>query len=198
MDKPIEKIGILGGTFDPIHIGHLLIARDAMEAAGLTRVKFVPCAQSPHKTTRPTASARDRLAMVRLAIRENARFEADDIEIRRRSASYSVETVEALQRREPDADFYFILGADSYRELHRWREIGRLAKLCRFLVLARPGFAPRNPRLHCLRARFIEAHVCSVSATEIRTRLGHQKSVRYLVPDAVNRYIERRGLYQNP
>ena len=121
--KRRERVGILGGTFNPIHLGHLLIAQDAMEQLGLDRVKFIPSATPPHKTVDKLASERDRLRMITLAIRGNGCFEVDDIEIRRGGKSYSVDTLTELRRREPRAAFYFIIGSDSLRELHLWREV---------------------------------------------------------------------------
>src|SRR5882724_7481657 len=106
-----RRIGIMGGTFNPIHLGHLLMAQDAMEQVGLDRVKFIPSATPPHKAVDALASDRDRLRMIELAIRGNDRFEADDIEIQRGGRSYSVDTLTELRRREPRANFYFIIGA---------------------------------------------------------------------------------------
>src|SRR5271169_1321559 len=113
--KRRKRIGILGGTFNPIHLGHLLMAQDAMEQVKLAGVKFIPSAAPPHKAVNKLASERDRLHMVKLAIRGHDGFEADDIEIRRGGISYSVDTLTELRRRNPQADFYFIIGADSLR-----------------------------------------------------------------------------------
>jgi len=193
--KRNARIGLLGGTFNPIHIGHLLIAQDAMEALGLDCVKFIPAALPPHKRLDRNISGTERLRMVRLAIRGCERFEADDIEVRRGGPSFSVETVAALRQRQPDADFYFIIGGDSLGELPSWFEIKRLARLCRFAVVARPGFAPRMPGGLGLRCRLIEGHACDVASRDIRQRLADGRSIRWLVPDAVVRYIARRKLY---
>src|ERR1017187_187621 len=136
--KRRKRIGILGGTFNPIHLGHLLIAQDAMERLGLERVKFIPSATPPHKTVDKLASERDRLRMIALAIRGNTHFEVDDIEVRRGGKSYSVDTLTELRRREPLTDFYFIIGADSLREVHLWREGRRLVKLSTLVTVPRP------------------------------------------------------------
>jgi nicotinate-nucleotide adenylyltransferase len=197
-------IGILGGTFNPIHFGHLLMAQDAMEQVGLDRVKFIPSATPPHKMVDTLARERDRLHMIRLAIRGNDRFEADDIEIQRGGRSYSVDTLTELRRREPRADFYFIIGADSLRELHLWREVERVVTLCTFVTVPRPGFEPKpvvDPRLDAatrrrLRQHVLRGHSCDIASREIRARVASGRPIRYLVPDAVHQYIRRRKLYQ--
>ena len=199
-----KRIGILGGTFNPIHLGHLLIAQDALEQMALDRVKFIPSATPPHKTAETLVNARARLQMIRLAIRGNDRFEADDIEIRRGGKSYSVDTLTELRRRDPKADFYFIIGADSLRELHLWREAQRVVRLCTFVTVPRPGFEAKpvvDRRLDAasrkrLRQHVLRGHPCGIASREIRSRVASGRSIRYLVPDAVTEYIRRHGLYQ--
>ena len=202
--KRRRRIGILGGTFNPIHLGHLLMAQDAMEQVGLDRVKFIPSATPPHKAADTLASERDRLQMIRLAIRGNDRFDADDIEIQRGGRSYSVDTLTELRRREPRADFYFIIGADSLRELHLWREVERVVSLCTFVTVPRPGFEPKpvvDRRLDAatrrrLRQHVLHGHSCDIASREIRARVASGRPIRYLVPDAVYQYMRRRKLYQ--
>ncbi|MBM3859430.1 MAG: nicotinate (nicotinamide) nucleotide adenylyltransferase [Verrucomicrobia bacterium] len=194
--KPNARIGLLGGTFNPIHIGHLLVAQDVMEALRLDCVKFIPAAIPPHKLLDRNITGSERLQMVRLAIRGCPSFEADDIEVRRGGPSYSVETVAELKRRHPDAEFFFIIGADSLDELPRWREARRLAMLCTFAVVARPGFAPKTPRGLGLQCHFVQGHPCDIASREVRNRLARGRSVRWLVPEAVLRYIQRHNLYQ--
>jgi nicotinate-nucleotide adenylyltransferase len=202
--KRRQRIGILGGTFNPIHLGHLLIAQDAMEQLRLERVKFIPSARPPHKTVDKLASERDRLRMIALAIRGNARFEVDDIEVRRGGKSYSVDTLTELRRREPRADYYFIIGADSLRELHLWREVQLLVTLCTFVTVPRPGFDPKpvvGSRLDAatrrrLRQHVLHGHACEIASRDIRARVASGRSIRYLVADGVYAYIRRRRLYQ--
>jgi nicotinate-nucleotide adenylyltransferase len=202
--KRARKIGILGGTFNPIHIGHLIIAQDAMEQLGLDRVKFIPSATPPHKRYEGNATAAERLAMVRLAIRGNPRFEVDDSEIRRGGTSYSVDTLTELRQRDPQAQFYFIIGADSLCELHQWRDVERLVRLCRFVTVPRSGFESRpvvDPKLDAatrrrLRQHVLRGHACDIASRDIRARVARGGSIRYLVPDAVLRYIERHKLYR--
>ena len=191
-----ELVGILGGTFNPIHLGHLLIAQDALEQVGLERVLFIPTAQPPHKLLAGNVSARHRLRMLKLAIDGNSQFAVDDLEIRRGGKSYSVETLAELQERLPAADFYFIIGADSLAELPQWYQAERLVKLCRFLVFARPGYAAKPVRrLAGLRYRMFSRHPFEISSQEIRERLASRQSIRYLVSEPVRRYIERHQLY---
>jgi nicotinate-nucleotide adenylyltransferase len=202
--KQRERIGILGGTFNPIHLGHLLTAQDALEQLGLKRVIFIPSATPPHKVVDKLAGARDRLQMIKLAIRGNDRFEVDDIEIKRGGKSYSVDTLAELRRRHPRATFYFVLGADSLRELHLWREVEQLVTLCTFVTVPRPGFEPKpviGPRLDAatrrrLRQHVLRGHACDIASRDIRARVAGGRSIRYLVPDAVRLYIGRHRLYR--
>ena len=191
-----ERIGILGGTFNPIHLGHLIIAQDAMEGARLDRVVFIPSATPPHKELDGNVTGADRLKMVKLAIAGNAQFTADDLEIKRGGKSYSVDTLTELRRRYPRGDFHFIIGADSLSELHLWKDARRLVKLCRFIAITRPGHTARPARVQELRYRLIEAHPCGIASRDIRARVHRGLSIRYLVPAEVVRYIERLKLYQ--
>ncbi|MGD0016632.1 MAG: nicotinate-nucleotide adenylyltransferase [Verrucomicrobiia bacterium] len=192
-----QRIGILGGTFNPIHIGHLLIAQDAMEQAQLDRVVFIPDAHPPHKSVAGLVSSRRRLHMVKLAIRGDHRFVVDDIEIRRGGKSYAVDTVTELKHRWPHAELFFIIGTDSLQELHLWRDIERLAAQCTFLVLARPGCAWNRPRLRrSIHWQLVRGHPYDIASRDIRARIARRQSIRYLVPDAVLNYIERKKLYR--
>ena len=190
------RIGILGGTFNPIHLGHLLIAQDAMEIARLDRVLFIPSATPPHKALEGHVSAAHRLRMVKLAIAGDKRFAVDDLEIRRGGRSYSVDTLPEMRRRYLRATFYFIIGADSLSELHLWKDARRLVKLCRFIAVTRPGHTARPARLPGLHYRLLDTHPCGIASRDIRTRAARGQSIRYLVPDATLRYIDRQKLYQ--
>ena len=193
------KLGIFGGTFNPIHLGHLLIAQDALEEFGLSKVLFIPAATPPHKRAPDLAPDRHRLAMVKLATRENPKFAVSDIELRRGGLSYTIDTVRALRKRHSRAELHLLIGSDSLNEFHHWREARELAGLCRVIAVLRPGekrfrFAKR--RLPGLRPLTLAAHPFAVSSTEIRERVRKVKSVRYLVPDAVGRYIAKHNLYR--
>jgi len=180
------------------------MAEDALEQLALDRVKFIPLATPPHKTVGTLASERDRIRMINLAIRGNKRFEMDDLEIRRGGISYSVDTLTELRRPHPQADFFFIIGADSLRELHLWREAQRVVRLCTFVTVPRPGFEARpvvDRRLDAasrrrLRQHVLKGHACDIASRDIRARVANGQSIRYLVPDAVADYIRRRRLYQ--
>ena len=176
-----ERVGVLGGTFNPIHLGHLLIAQDALEQAGLDRVLFIPTALPPHKPLAGNVSARQRLRMINLAIADDPRLTVDDLEIRRGGKSYSVETLAELRKRLPSVDFYFIIGADSLADLPQWYQVEQLVRLCQFLVFARPGY-PAKPvgRLAGLRYQLFSTHPCEIASREIRERLASRQSIRYL------------------
>ncbi len=198
-----ERIAILGGTFDPIHIGHLAIAEDARWALQADRVLFVPTAQQPLKYVRHRATAEQRLAMVELAVADNPCFAVSDLEIRRGGLSYSVDTVAAIKEQHPAADLVFVLGVDAVELLPRWHQIERLIDLCRFAVLLRPGFDLSLDSLFTtlpmLRGRMmiIDGPAFEISATDIRLRLQTGQPVRYHLPPAVWYYIEQHGLYRS-
>jgi nicotinate-nucleotide adenylyltransferase len=193
------KLGIFGGTFNPIHLGHLLIAQDAVEAFGLSKVLFVPAATPPHKRVESLATDRHRLAMVKLATRDNPSFEVSDIELCRGGVSYTIDTVWTLRKLHPRAELFLLIGSDSLNEFHTWHSATELARLCRVVAVLRPGekrfqFAKR--KLPGLRPLKLQAHPFDVSSTEVRERVRKKASVRYLVPEAVQRYIAKHGLYQ--
>ncbi len=201
------SVGVLGGTFDPIHIGHLAAAEEVREVLGLERILFVPAGIPPHKPDRLITAPGHRLAMVELAIAGNAAFEASRVELDRMGPSYTVDTVEALARipsggRGPDLTV--ILSAESFRGLPSWHEPGRLFGLARLAIVPRGGLAP--PGKGWLEEHFpgIEARIVTLdaprlrlSATDVRARVAAGRSIRYLVPDAVIGYIEDHGLYRD-
>jgi nicotinate-nucleotide adenylyltransferase len=188
-----RRIGIFGGTFDPIHIGHLLVASDAYEALSLDRVLFVPAANPPHKPRGPVADAMRRVAMVRAAIEGDARFAVDDLEVRRGGTSYTVDTLRELQTREPDAELVFLLGVDQFRALDSWREPREVSRLARLAVFARGGEAPDLSGPY--EGIPVPVRRVDVSATEVRARAAAGRSIRYLVPEPVRRIIEAERLY---
>lgn len=198
-----RKIGILGGTFNPVHLGHLALARAAAHHFRLDEVWFVPCSHPPHKKAPNLASGRDRLAMLKLALQNEPRFRVKDIEIRRRGISYSVDTLRAFQKDNPDVDFYFVIGADMLPGLRTWRHIDELFKRCRFLVMQRPGTAcnaslaklPPSYRRE-LRKGFFTGPQLDISSSEVRRRVRQGLSIEHLVPDPIMRYIASRGLYR--
>ncbi len=201
------SIGILGGTFDPIHVGHLAIAEEAHEALGLARILFVPASVPPFRPVDSVAPAEDRAAMVGLAIAGNPAFELSRVELGRPGPSYTSDTVEALAEAERavgrEPDLTFILSVETLRELPTWHAPERLLDACRVAVVPREGYPP--PDGAWLEARFpgradrfvaLPGPHLEVSSTDIRARIAAGRSVRYLVPPAVAAYIADHGLYQ--
>lgn len=203
------SLGIFGGTFDPIHVGHLAIAEDAREQLGLERVLFVPAAEAPLRPQVPLASAEHRVRMAELAVAGNPFFAVDPIELRRPGPSFTVETMELIVAREREAgqepDPWFILSAEQFLRLPQWKSPERLLGLCRLAVVPRPGaempdrawVESRFPG-RADRVAFLDGPLFAVSGTSIRDRLRAGRSVRYLVPEAVISYIEDHGLYRPP
>jgi nicotinate-nucleotide adenylyltransferase len=187
----LKKIGIFGGTFDPIHHAHLILARDALEALGLEKVIFVPAAASPHKLEQKLAAAETRLEMVRVAIAGEPGFECDPLELERASPSYAVDTVEALRHREPDAELFFLIGEDNVSRLATWHRFAELSQMVQFVVLDRTGEKTEHPYRTIRRP-------LDISATNIRNTVARGRSIRYLVPPAIEKIIHDRQLYREP
>lgn len=188
---PLKKIGIFGGTFDPIHHGHLILARDAIETLPLDRVIFIPAALSPHKLEQQPTPPDVRLEMLRAAIAGDRDFAVDTLELERPPPSYAIDTVETLRQREPDAEFFFLVGEDNVARLSTWHRFPELAKMVQFVVLDRSGLNTVHPY------PAIRRHV-DISATDIRKRVASGRSLRYLVPPAVETIIRERQLYLEP
>ncbi len=186
-----RRIGILGGTFNPIHTGHLLLAEGVREKMGLDYVLFIPCYLPPHKKPLNLAPAGDRLAMVRLAVKGNPSFKVSTLEIVRGGKSYSVDTLQELHRLyKGKANFFFIIGSDSLSVLNTWKSIDRVMDLCRLVAVTRPGYRFNSPGV-----KIIDLPTLSVSSTDIRRLVRQGKSIKYLVPEAVRRYIIKNRLY---
>ena len=199
------RIGLFGGSFNPVHHGHLIAAQTAMEAFALDRVILIPCHIQPQKSARPRSSGADRLTMLELAVEGSDTLEVSDVELLRGGLSYTIDTVDALQQRFPTAEICFIIGEDSLVDLHRWHRIEELLERCRFVTLARPGSsAPhRDPAALNLPApqarRLLDAIAAErqieISSSDIRTRIASGRSIRYLVPLQVETYIQTHRLY---
>ena len=199
-----HSIGVFGGTFDPIHHGHLAIAEEAREVLGLSVVRFMPAAASPFKTDRAVTPAEHRIAMVEAAIAGNARFMASRMELDRPAPSYTVDTLETLASRGPEG-LWLILSSEALAGLPRWREPDRILELARLAVVPRGGFDPLGPEWvrerfpgREDRFRFIPGPLLPISGSVVRRRAAVGRSVRYLVPDAVARYIVQNHLYRDP
>lgn len=202
------KIGIFGGTFDPIHIGHLIIAEHARDELGLNRLLIIPAFMPPHKQGRRIIDATHRYEMARLATAENPKFEVSDIEMKRHGVSYSVETLHIIQAKvKVLSEYYFIVGSDMLPELHTWKEIDRFVEMCTFVVAVRPGFKKQNWKKTGLGlseetrekvlANPLENPLVDVSSTDIRKRVAEDKSIHYMVPKDVEEYIHKHRLYRD-
>jgi nicotinate-nucleotide adenylyltransferase len=190
VSKPTEKIGLYGGSFDPIHNGHLILARDAMERLELDKVIFLPARISPHKLDRPPAPPEARCQMLSAAIAAEPRFEMDACEIEREGPSFTIDTVQSFRARHPQAQLYYFIGEDNLAELETWKESHKLLEAAQFVVLSRAGM-PALSRFPTI-TRHIE-----ISSTEIRKRVARGLSVRYMAPLLVCELIARLGLYRN-
>ena len=187
----MKKIGIFGGTFDPIHHGHLILARDALETLGLESLLFIPAALSPHKLDRQPTAPEIRLEMLRAALEDEPRFCLDAMELERPAPSYAFESMEILRQRESAAEFFYLVGEDNVARLPTWHRFPELSKLVQFVVLDRSGLKTGHPY------PAIRRHL-DISATNIRNRVATGRSIRYLVPPAVEKIIQDRQLYREP
>ena len=184
----MSGVGVFGGTFDPVHVGHLAIANEALDELNLDHVYFVPARRSPLKQDGPIASAEDRLAMLTAAIADEPRFRVSLIELRREGPSFTVDTLEALR---DEGELFLILGSDAYADFERWREPARIRDLATIVIAARPG-APNAPH----GVRLLDSPLMDISSRELRTRAARGRSLRYLVVEATLRYIEEHRLYR--
>ncbi len=213
---PQARVGVLGGTFDPVHLGHLRAAEEFAALAGLDRVLLVPCAIPPHRDQPPVASPGDRLEMIGLAVRGNPRLAACDHEVRRGGTSFTVDTLRELARARPGGSLALAMGSDAFREFGLWRDPEGIAALADLWVLARPGspvpdlLSPLPPSLRkayrregevlrhpagtVLRSAAVTA--LDISSSGIRASAAAGRTIRYLVPDPVRSFIEERGLYR--
>lgn len=198
------RIGAFGGTFDPIHLGHLIAAEEVCATMELDKVLFVPTGQPWLKSDRMVTPARQRLEMLRLAVESNPYFEVSTVDIDRPGPSYTVDTMSDLSRQLPDAKLFFIAGLDALAELPRWREPARLLRMCQVVGMRRPGCTHLD--LACVdeeipdasrSIRIIEVPQIAISASEIRRRVAEGMPIRYQVPGVVEEYIRQNGLYKN-
>lgn len=195
------RVAVMGGTFDPIHHGHLFAAEEVAARFGLPQVLFMPCRQPPHKDPAEVSPPDVRYEMTALAVADNPRFCASRLELQREGPSYTIDTLRALRRQMgPALEIFFITGADAVLEIMTWREAEAVLAECRLVAIHRPGYdlARIEQVLGPERAAKIEPlalRTLDISSTDIRRRVAEGRSVRYLVPEAVREYIEARGLY---
>lgn len=201
-----KRIGILGGTFNPIHMGHLIMAEEACKRHHLSKVIFIPAYIPPHKFVDELTEAGHRYQMTKEAINENDKFEVSDLEIRRKGRSYTIDTVhEILGHYGEECEVFLIMGADSLNELELWKDIKKLSQLCHFVIINRPGFSIGtsfrlaeligNNNISDINKLRIEIEPVGISSTEIRKRLKARSEIKGLVPECVEAYIRKHGLY---
>lgn len=196
----VERIGVLGGTFDPIHYGHLAAAEEARAKLGLREVVFVVAGVPPHKLDEEITPAEDRYAMVELAIASNPHFSVSRIDIDRPGPSYTVDTI-ALLRQKWTEEIYFIMGMDSLMEIDTWHQPQRLIQLCRLVAVERPGFVPDLERLEAVlpgitaRTEIIDMPEVDISSTDLQRRVREGLPIKYQVPPEVEEYIDKHRLY---
>ena len=187
----MTRLGILGGTFDPVHVGHLAAASEVHYQLGLDQILLVPTNAQPLKPA-PTASGSDRLAMCQAAVEGDPRFAVSDVDLKRGGATYSVDTLGDLRALHPAAEFFFITGADSLASLPKWRDYETLVTLATFVGVTRPGHSfTQSDAPHVL----VDVPAMAVSSTEIRNRVRTGAPIRYLVPNAVAQYVADHDLY---
>ncbi len=193
----MQRYGIIGGTFDPIHLGHLVIAQTALYEFRLDKIYFIPSGQPPHKTG--VTAAEHRYRMTLLATIDNPQFLVSRVELDRSGPSYTYDTVQSFLEEFRQGELYFITGADVLPELHKWYRYQELLRSCQFVVVTRPGFCLHNTynltseEVQCL--KYLEVPLLEVSSTDIRRRVQMGRPIRYLVPSAVEDYICKHGLY---
>ncbi len=203
-----RRVGLFGGSFDPIHIGHLFLAEQCREMLNLDEVRFMPTFISPLKQGAASVDPKQRLEMVQLAINGNGAFVCDDREVRRGGVSYTVDTVAELQAEFPKSTFILLMGADSVKDLPRWKDVSRLLSLVEFAAIARGGVGEPDwsglagiltaEEAASLRTRTqtVRVPALDISSTSLRTRVSSDRSIRYLVPSAVETYIRQNRLYR--
>jgi nicotinate-nucleotide adenylyltransferase len=191
------KIGFLGGSFDPVHLGHLIAAQDAYEQHALDRLFFVPASQAPLKPDDVCASADDRLALLRAALEGEKRFEISDYELRQGGVSYTIDSARHFRAQFPHEQLFWIIGGDQLPKLPLWKDVAALAQLVEFIFLERPGHPVKaNPAIPGLRLHRCDGHLVEISSTELRARLRQGRSLEYFVPHKAIEQIAQKRLYR--
>ncbi len=196
MTSNMKKVAILGGSFNPIHIGHLILANTVCEELNLNKIIFVPCYIQPLKSDKDFASPIARLEMIKLAIQSNPKFELSDIEIKRKGKSYSIDTIKYFKKKYDD--LYFVIGADNIKDFNEWKEPDKILELAKLVVTNRGGINEKIPK-KLRRKKIFACRIpdIEISSTMIRNFIRSNKSIKYLVPEKVERYIIKNKLYKN-
>ncbi|MDD2680314.1 MAG: nicotinate-nucleotide adenylyltransferase [Candidatus Omnitrophica bacterium] len=187
------KIGILGGTFNPVHLGHLILAEEAREKLGLEKIIFVPANLPPHKDNGDIAASSSRLRMLKLAIKGNKYFAVSDIEIKRQGRSYTIDTLKEFKRKYPADELYFIIGSDLLKYLDDWKDLAEINKMVKFVAATRPGYPLEKIPAYI---QTLGIRAVDVSGFEVHRCIKENKSFRYLVPESVFNYINKKWLYK--
>jgi nicotinate-nucleotide adenylyltransferase len=187
------RIAILGGTFNPIHIGHLILAEEAREKLKLDKIIFVPTCLPPHKDNSDIAKAADRFTMIKTAIKGNRHFLVSDVEIKRNGRSYTIDSLREFKKIYPRDELYFIIGSDLLKYLDDWKDLNEIVKMVKFIAATRPGYPLERIPAYI---STIPIRAVDISGFEIRSAIKENKSFRYLVPEGVFKYIDRKGLYR--
>ena len=204
MAEKIKRIAIMGGTFDPIHFGHLVTSEAVKEQFHIDKVLFIPSGQPPHKKDKIVSAAEQRYMMTLLATESNPSFFPSRIEIDREGYSYTIDTIRQLKKDEPEAEIYFITGADAFLQILTWRNPEELLRSCHFVAATRPGYTcpqlteevNRLSNEYGAHIHFIEVPALSISSSDIRQRVREGKSIKYLLPETVENYIYKHGVYK--
>lgn len=189
----VERVGILGGTFNPPHLGHLIIAEQVATQLGLEKIYFMPSHIPPHAEEKKTIDAKHRISMTELAILDNPAFAIETIEMERQEKSYTYETISLLHQRYPNREYYFIIGGDMVENLPLWKEIDQLIQEVTFVGVERRGYAKESP----YPILWVDCPILELSSTEIRSKVFFDQSIRYMVTDEVLNYIKKEGLYKD-
>jgi len=193
-----KRLGILGGTFDPIHSGHLILAEQLKDELKLQKVIFIPSANPPHKENHPVSPAKDRLKMVKIAIQDNPDFLISDIELRRGGKSYTIDTLTRLVKFYKDSELFFLLGSDAIDELPTWKEPDKIFQKVKVVIALRPGFDRINQKNRFVqKSLVVPINGLNISSSQIRERIREGKSIRYLVPPGVEKFIRSKKLYRS-
>jgi len=202
--KQVKLLGIFGGTFDPIHYGHLIAAQYASDEFNLDKVLIVPTARPPHKEIENVEDELHRYNMVLLAVQDNPVFEVSTLEMDRKGYSYTVDTIAYCCEKHPESQLFLIIGADCLLQMYTWKDVESLVTMCNFIVVTRPGYAikPSDKALTRLpaaiwdRLKYLEVPGFDISSSTIRERVARGKTIKYLVPPEVENYIFEKGLYR--
>jgi nicotinate-nucleotide adenylyltransferase len=189
----LVKVGILGGTFNPIHVGHLILAEEVREKLCLDKIIFMPAYLPPHKNNSHVIEAGHRYKMIQAAIKENPYFSVSDIEIKRKGRSYTIDTIRELKKLYPGDELYFITGSDLLKYLDDWKDLSQIISMVKFVVATRPGYALEKIPAYIAT---VAIRAVDISAFEIRDAIKDNKSFRYLVPESVFKYITKKNLYR--